>query len=166
MTCAVIKLFKNGNWNRTQKHIANHSIHALHNLFIFFNQLSLDIKDKCKLFDSLVGSILNYGSEIYGYHIANDIEIIHTKFFRKILHVRKSTNLSTLYGELGRHPMLIQRKINIIRYWLKILKSDDNKLIKKLYMMLKNDTNNGNNYGNLNWTEHVKQILDELGISK
>ena len=34
-----------------------------------------------------------------------DVEIIHTKFSRKILCVNKSTNLVGLYGELGRVPL-------------------------------------------------------------
>ena len=33
-------------------------------------------------------------------HAASDIELVHTKFLRFILGVKKSTNLSALYGEL------------------------------------------------------------------
>ena len=61
-----VKLFKNGKWFQTQKSIAQRSLVALHNLFIVFNQIDLNAKDKCSLFDSLVGSIVNYGAEIFG----------------------------------------------------------------------------------------------------
>ena len=44
------------------------------------------------------------------------IELIHTKFFRKILCVNKSTNLLSLYGELGRVPLNVLRKVKMIRY--------------------------------------------------
>ena len=50
-------LFKKGNWYRTEQKLAQHSYPALHNLFIVFNQLNLNIYDKCKLFVSLVGSV-------------------------------------------------------------------------------------------------------------
>ena len=30
--------------------------------------------------------------------------------------------------------------------------------------MVKNDVDNGNNYGNLNWAGHVERILCKLGI--
>ena len=61
-----ITLFKNGNWYRCQKCIAKHASFALHNLFTIFNNIELPIIQKCKLFDTLVASILNFGSEIWG----------------------------------------------------------------------------------------------------
>ena len=60
-----IHSFKNGNWFRTQKRLAQHASYALHNLFSIFNQRELLDSHKCKLFDILVGSILNYGSEVW-----------------------------------------------------------------------------------------------------
>ena len=65
---------------------------------------------KLKLFDTFVGSILNYSAEVWDTHDGKDIELIHTKFCRWILHVRKSTNLSGLYGELERVPFNITGK--------------------------------------------------------
>ena len=76
-------LFKNGNWFRTQKRLAQHSSYSLHNLFIVFNQLELTPSDKCKLFDSLVGSILNYSAEIWGYTESKEIERVHCICLRK-----------------------------------------------------------------------------------
>ena len=64
-----IHFYKNGHWHRTQKRLAQHSSFALHNLFIVFNQIELTSFDKCKLFDSLVGSILNYSAEVWGHYI-------------------------------------------------------------------------------------------------
>ena len=69
-----VTLYKNGNWYRTQKVIAEHSRFALHNLSITFNQIELATKDKCKLFDTLDGSIFNYEAEISGYHTCKSIE--------------------------------------------------------------------------------------------
>ena len=104
-----IHFFKNGSWYRTQKRLAQHSAFALHNLFIVFNQLEISNSDKSRLFDSLVGSVLNYNAAVWGNHESKDIELIHCKFLRKVLHVKKSTNLEGLYGELGRYPMKITR---------------------------------------------------------
>ena len=61
--------YKNGNWNRTQKYIAEHGMYALHNLY-----KNLSHPRMFKLFDSLVGSVLSYCSEIWGYHIGPDLE--------------------------------------------------------------------------------------------
>jgi len=92
----------------------------LHHLFIVCNQLNLSTLEICKRFDSLESPILNYGAEIFGYHPAE--ETVHCKSLRKTLAVRKknNTNLVALYGELGRHPMIIERKTRMIKYWIKI----------------------------------------------
>ena len=50
-----------------------------------------------------------------------DVEIILTKFCRKVLGVKVSTNRECLYGELGRYLMHVQRKFIMIKHWLKIL---------------------------------------------
>ena len=160
-----IHFFKNGNWNRTQQRLAQHGSFALHKLFSLFNQTELNISNKCKLFDVLVGSILNYGAEVWGYHEAKDVEILHTKFCRWILNVRKSTNLSGLYGELGRFPLIISRQTSMIRYWIKLLTLNDSCLPKKIYCMLKNDTDNGRTYNGLNWAYQIKSMLDRIGLS-
>ena len=125
-----------GNWNRSQKCIAKHASFALYNVFTILNSVELPISQQCSLFDTLVGSILNFGSEIWGFHEATDIELIHTKFLRVILGVKKSTNLAALYGEVGRVPMSIMRKLNIIKYWIKILNQTHTSLVKQVYIML------------------------------
>ena len=115
-------------------------------------------------FDVLVGSILNYGAEVWGYHEAKDVEILHTKFCRWILNARKSSNLSGIYGELGRFPLIISRQTSMIRYWIKLLTLNDSCLPKKIYCMLKNDTN-GRTYNGLNWAYQIKSMLDRIGLS-
>ena len=126
-----ITLFKNGNWYRTQKCISQHASLALFNLFTIFKNIDLPISQKMKLFDTLVSPILNFGSELWGMHKATDIELVHTKFLRYILGVKKLTNLSALYGELARIPLPVYRKINIIKYWVKILQQNDSSLLRK-----------------------------------
>ena len=59
--CLGIHFFKNGNWFVTQKRLAQHASYALHNI---------PIMEQCKLVDTLVGSILNYSSEVWGIHNA------------------------------------------------------------------------------------------------
>ena len=156
---------KNGNWYRTQKRIAQHASYSLHNLFTIFNQIDLPVSKKADLFDTLVFPVLNYAAEIWGAHNGPDIEVIHTKFCRKLLTVKRSTNLDALYGELGRIPMLVQRKIIMVKYWLKILTLDNNSILSKTYRMLKSDLENGLHYNKTNWALHIKNILEECGLT-
>ena len=159
-----VYFFKNGNWNRTQKCIANHASFALHNLFSVFNNVEISTTQKCNMFDALVSSILNYSSEVWGCHEAKDIEMVHTKFCRKILCVRQSTNVNGLYGELGRVPLYITRKINMLRYWYKLLRLNEQALPKIVYLMLKDDTENGVTYVGANWAFQIKSILESHGL--
>ena len=118
-------------------------------MFSLFKQIEFFTMQKCKLFDDidvLVGSILSCSAEVWGNNEAKDIELLHTTFCRWILNVRKSTNLAGLYGELGRFPLIIYRKISMIRYWIKILASGDTFIPRKIYCMLKNDADNNRTY--------------------
>ena len=45
--------------------------------------ISLDISDKVRIFDSMVLPILCYGSEVWGFHNAVDIERVHTTLKNK-----------------------------------------------------------------------------------
>lgn len=78
--------------------------------------------------------------------------------------VKRSTNNVSLYGELGRVPLIVIRNCNMIRYWIKIIKLANENLIKKVYNMLKNDANIGISYNGLNWAYHVKALLESLGF--
>ena len=40
-----------------------------------------------------------------------------------------------IYGEYGRTSLLVKRQYFIIKYWLKILNSNENKYIKYIYKM-------------------------------
>ena len=68
---------------------------------------------------TVISPVLNCSSEVSEYIEPKDIENVHLIFFRKLLCVNKSTNLSGLYGELGRVPLIIVRKVHMFRYWLK-----------------------------------------------
>ena len=57
-------LFKNGNWYRSQKSIAQHASFVLYNLLAVFKDVELPASQKCQLFDSFVGSILYFGAEV------------------------------------------------------------------------------------------------------
>lgn len=83
-----------------------------------------------KQFDSLVVPILMYGSEIWGFYKRDDIEKFHLRFLKQIFGVRRQTSNMTVYGELGRFPLYVLRKIQILKYWFKIINAPDSLLYK------------------------------------
>ena len=107
----------------------------------------------------MVNPIMNYGSEIWGFHKAPDIERVHTRFLKQLLGVRQQTTNAAVYGELCRFPFIIIRKIRILKYWFRIVKKPGS-LMHKVFML------KGENGSYLNdWAKHVKSLLDNLGFS-
>lgn len=156
--------YKNGCWNRTQKTLSEYGPFAMHNLNRLFQNITLSDNEKFKLFDCLVGSELSYACAVWGFHSAPHIERIHTRFCRSLMGVKKSTNLAALYCELDIKPLIVFRKIRIIKYWTKIFHTD-NDLLKSIYNMLLNDTNNYITYNGNNWAFQVRSLLDTLRFS-
>ena len=54
----------------------------------------------------------------------------------------------------------------MIKYWVKLLRSRDNSLLKLIYMKQKEDLESNINYYGLNWAGKIKQILDEIGMAE
>ena len=52
----------------------------------------------------------------------------------------------------------------MIKYWAKILQQNDSSLLKKVYLMLKNDTDLNRNYNGQNWASQIKSILQQYGF--
>jgi len=59
------------------------SLKGLFSLNSVVDMISLDICDKVRLLDSMVLPILCYGSEVWGFHNAVDIERVHTTLKNK-----------------------------------------------------------------------------------
>jgi hypothetical protein len=140
-----LEFFKNGNWSRSQERIADHAAFALHKLYIILEKVDMKVSDiMVQLFESLVGSILLYASEVWGFHEANTVD-----------------KLVGMYGELGLQPCSVLRKFRIIKYWANILQHQ-NSVQFKIYQMLKEDANRGDIYNDQNWAHQV--ILEKLGL--
>ena len=70
--------------------IAEHASSALYKLFLIYNKTELPTSEKCNLFNALVAPVLNYSSEVWDFHEGNNIELVHTKFCRKVLYVART----------------------------------------------------------------------------
>jgi hypothetical protein len=154
-----VTLSQNGTFYQAQKQLSEQASRALFSLNKLFDEISLDVSDKLKLFDAMICPILNYGSEVWGFHKSQDVERIQLKFLKQLLGVRQQTCNTAAYGELARFPLSLFRKIRIIKYWFKIRNNPDSLMYKLLNMKtLRGDYIN-------TWSVNVKQLLDSLGFS-
>jgi hypothetical protein len=83
----------------------------------------------------MVGSILSYSSEVW--------DIMKQKMWRISTHkseenvgCKKIKESSGCIGELGRWPLIVNRKVLIIQYWAKLI-GKHGTLQHQIYMMLR-----------------------------
>ena len=112
------------------------------------------------VFDKKILPILLYASEVWDSQDIKDIEQVQYKFCKYVLGLPPKSINDVALGELGRvylSSFAIHRKV---KYWLNILKHDDNRFTSICYKnMLAMSENN-----TPCWTTEVKQILFTAGF--
>jgi len=101
------------------KALHDQALRAYNNLLNVFDKVSLDIKTKLSLFDSIIVPILTYGCEVWGVYNYKHVDKLHIKFCKYILGVKKQTPTYAVYGELERVPLSVICKDRATKFWLK-----------------------------------------------
>ena len=115
-----------------------------------------------KLFDAQVQPIVQYGAEIWGIEAsAPAIEKLHLFAMKKFLCVDKRTPNDLVYGELGRYPIYINSNLRCVRYWIKLIQMNENRLPFKAYKMLYDLDEKGKR----NWVSKLREFLCSNGFS-
>jgi hypothetical protein len=149
-----------GSFVLNNQYLYGKALKAMHVLYQHLKSIYLSPCSSTKLFDAFVGSILNYAAPIWGFTKSKDLERIHLKFCKMILGIPQNSCNDAVYGELGRYPLYVKRYVQIIKYWLHIVNSD-NIILKYVYRFLLEKCNLGVN----NWAKRVKSLLDQFGFS-
>ena len=150
-----------GSFSENQKTLAGQAqkaIFALIKMLKKFEHVTHDIF--CDLFDKMIMPILCYGSEVWGFHCGDAVERAHLQFCKKVLRLKWNTVNNIVYSELGRTNTQCVRFVRIVKYWLKIMKCDDTRLIKRVYNVLLIDADNGK----VNWVSLLRNLLQTCGF--
>ena len=67
-----------------------------------------------------------------------------------------------IYAETGRYPLLIDIKLHMIKQWLNLVRSDDNKLIRLVYCSMKDCSMRVSKRNN--WVLNIKELLYSTGF--
>ena len=166
-TCSYLGVVfsSGGSFMQNTKTLSGKALRAMHQLWQLIKEVETPLNISFKLFDSLVASALNYGSEVWGYLNAECIERVHRKFCKYILNVKISTNSYAVYNELGRYPLIIERHIRILKYWFRLLeKSKSNCILRSVYMSM--ETSIQNDIHNVLWLSKLKYLLERHGFAE
>ena len=86
-----------------------------------------------KPYESTVIPILDYGSEVWGMRMSKNIDNVQNKAIRFFLGVHKYAFILAINGEMGWLPTLDRRAMNVLRYWNRLIRMNNNRLPKKLF---------------------------------
>ena len=79
---------------------------------------------------------------------------------KKLLNVRNSTSSLAVYGELGRYRLYVLRHISIVKYWFKVINSE-NIIVQYVYRSSRIDAEKGL----VNWVSNIKKLLCDYGFN-
>ena len=79
-----------------------------------------------------------------------------------ILKVSKSTTNKMVYGELGRCPLILEKKVRIVKYWLKIVHRELSPLVRKIYKIMLHTITADNTI--VNWAALARDMLFNSGF--
>ena len=115
----------------------------------------------CKLFDSLIKPILQYGAEIWANSVGyKPLETMG--FLKKLLRLRNQTPNLAVYGEFGSLPIKEQNGIKTLKYYRTLEQMPENTLVKRMYLYLKHM----HSLGHATWFSNVQVVVAIIELNE
>ena len=153
-------LCQNGKWT---SHITTMAQKGRNALFgIYRSTLTAEISELSlhkHIFNTKIMPILHYGSEIWGYQPAKQLETLQLQYYKRVFGLHNTTHTLVLKGDLGIFNLKLKRYTQIIKFWLRLLELPQTRLARAAYEDLLLQCNK------TSWTAQIKRILDENGFS-
>ena len=103
----------NGRFIKHSRMVTGKALKSLNVLMSNTRQVLLSPKIACQLFDVFVGSVLMYGTKIWGFTKATSIEKVHLKFCKNFFLLNCQLRMQQLTESLGGFLSIY---VNILRY--------------------------------------------------
>ena len=155
-----IRFYYTGCMKHAIQALYEQALKAYYHLLSIFSRVSLDVKTKLSLLDSMISPILLYRSEVWGIYNYKDFDRLNIKFCKYSLGVKPQTSTAAVFGELGRYSLVMKCKERALKYWVKIMKSPNTPIHTFFAEQQQNDARNRT----ISWASNVKSLLDNLGF--
>ena len=100
-----------------------------------------------KIFDAQIQPALLYASEIWSTGRVETVEKVHLFAIKRFLRLSNKTPSIIVYGESGRYPLAVSSQIRSIKYWLRLLKLNQDRLSFGAYRCSQNMAERGKYLG-------------------
>ncbi len=115
-----------------------------------------------KLYESLVCPVMDYGSAVWGMKSYDKLDHVHNRAIRFFVGVHRLCPIPGFVGDMGWLDNLSHWKIERVRLWNRLINTDDDRLVKKIFVWDKEvytNTNKGN------FMSHLKQICTDCDMN-
>ena len=106
-----------------------------------------------KLYQSCVCPVLDYASEIWGYKGYDKIDRIQNRAIRAYLGVHSLAPNLSIQGDMGWTESCFRRKVNMGRYWNRLVRLSDDRLTKKVFLWALGQRSKG-------WASEMREVRD------
>ena len=152
---------ESGSFKKCSETLAGSGLKAIYALLGNIEDFNtLDVTVKCKLFDSVIVPVLEYGSEIWGAGKYEVLERVHMKFCKMILGLPPSATTMAVLGELGRFPLSLARHYKMVKYWLRLAEAEG--VLGEAYKVSSMMATEGYD----NWSKKVWSVLEGMELEK
>ena len=118
---------------------------------------SLDFEIFTKLFDTCITPIMDYSSGVWGFKDSPHADAVQNRIIRRFLGVHRFTPTLAVTGDMGWTPAIIKRKVNMVRLWCRLVRMNEDRLTKRIFLQDLSLCNSGVK----NWCSEIKHIFQE-----
>ena len=146
---------------KTVETLVNASSRALASITSKYYKLrGLDYKTFTTLYEAVVTPVMNYAAATWGHTKYIRCDTVQNKAMRTILGGSRVTPVAAMYSELNWIPPHIKQKTELLRFWLRLCKLPENRVVKKVF----NHDFELSQRGRVSPGYHVKSMLEQAGL--
>lgn len=152
----------NGRFRNCQLQLIEQAKRAMYSVIGTSRKYDLPVDIQLEMFNNMVSPVLLYGSEVWGYNTAREIEFLHLKYIKHVLFVHSKTSNDIVYGELGVYPLEVTIKCKIINFWVRLINGKTSKLSYLMYCCLLELYRRGVYLSP--WLTYIRDICNNCGM--
>jgi len=121
------------------------------------------------IWTSLVRSIIEYGCEIWGEREFVDFEKLQLEMGRRILRCGSRMTEEVVRGELGWERQKARRDEMRLRYWAKIVRMGDERIVKCIYKASRSRLEREEEEGEIKtktWCKYTRELMKQLHLEE